>query len=148
MAKAKEQNKVYICPKCGEDITCYTEDKIKMYNKAKHTEKMRAKITPEKRRLMTLASQERLRKWREANPEKSRAIALKASAARNAETFKKQSETTRELAYLRDVELANRISDMKEQGKVITPEVLRNVRKKVYADVAAKRKKELAEKRK
>lgn len=135
----------YICPCCGENITEFVRKEIKLYNKRRVAESMRAKITPEKRAEMNLASGKRLAKWNKDNPEKSRANALKASRSRTAETFARQKEAVKDTARRKTLKFAELLFEEQKKGTVITADIeniLMQKAKEIIREENKKRKKE------
>jgi len=135
----------YICPCCGGDISGFVRESVIRYIRRRNTEKALAaqRRTPEMREAMNRSSAERLKKWREENPELASRLAEKAKNCRTAETFARQSETIKDTIRRKSLKFAELVFEAKTAGREITPELeselLDRARELVRAELKAER---------
>ena len=110
---------IFICPCCNQDITEAVK-KMQSQARAAHA---RSKITPEQRAKNNAKGAAELKKWRENNPEEARKSAERASKARTAESFARQSISIKETIRQKTLKFAELLWDAREKGIEITAEV-------------------------
>ena len=136
----------YICPCCGADLGEFVHESVVKYIRRRNAEKaLAARMkTPEMRQEMYRRGAAQLKKWREENPEKARALAARAKAGRTPKAFAKQGASVRETNLRKSMKFAELLMAEKAAGREITPEMerelLRRAAELAKAELKAERK--------
>lgn len=123
------------CPFCNTDITDFMHQQVITYNRRKQMLEVQKFITEDRRKEMNLASQKRLKKWREENPDTLKATAIKASHSRTSASFAKQSTTIRNTSRKKAVRFAELLFETKSKGIELTAEIEAELLEQAKKDV-------------
>ena len=113
------------CPHCQQDISELVQTLVNLRIKQINAEKARRNISQEQKAKNRSVRIQRMQDWRNANPEKVKEYARKASQARTAESFARQKETVKETLLKKNIKFAELLFEAKMSGQELT-EALKN----------------------
>jgi hypothetical protein len=136
------EQKKYLCPCCGEDLTAFIENEAKKI--IENDKKRQYELSKERQRIKQEKTLKTLKQWRDDNPEKVIQIAQKACSSRTKESFKKQAESLKHSNEMKMIKFAELVMEARSNGVEITAEINKELMKKAR-ELA---KKEIAESKK